>query len=216
MAKVENLVNGTKASPLSMFLIEKCQKEVSFFGELCGVYCKVRADGLHLAKETDPEEDFSYILDLKSMSGNAKNTYSMRSKISTSNYDLSASFYTDLVNKYITEYNKTAKVKYRPVTHFFWTFASKDFIHAKTYYASPKMMEVGRKKYQRALYLINKYSKNNWVFEDSVDMLEPSFYEEEWLNTKVEDEVKPDGIKYSPKQQVKEAKPKTKKSQEVL
>ena len=173
--KVDNLINATKASPRSMELIydELAVAEDSFFVELMGVKVKVRTDVLRLG------QDFSYILDLKSTTGNCKNEHKIRNKVGAYSYDLSAAIYVDAINAWIKE----TKQNVAPITAFYWTFASKDYAHAMTWLASEKNMAVGRAKYQKALRLIKGYTENNWHFEDTVGVVEPQPWDvTDWLD----------------------------------
>ena len=127
---------------------------------------KARADALL------PE--LNSILDLKSTTGNTRNVFKVRKKISDYNYDLSASLYLDI-------FSMATGVTY---DKFLWTFASKDKLNVKTYSASRANIQVGRAKWKKAAIDIAKYEIKGWVFEDTIDILEPEMYQLEWLKEK--------------------------------
>lgn len=124
---------------------------------------KVRADAINRKTKI--------ISDLKSTSGNCKNEYEMRSKIDSYSYDLSASLYLDI-------FSATTGDKFET---FAWIFASKDFRNCKTWYASPKNVMIGRNKWKKAVLDLAYYINKDWVFEDTIGVLEPSFYQMEWI-----------------------------------
>ena len=98
----------------------------------------------------------------------------MRSKISAYSYDLSASLYLDM-------FTIGSDLKY---DRFLWCFASKDYGNSKTYVASPNNVKIGRAKYKKALLLLADNITKNWVMEESLGVLEPQFFENEWLSVK--------------------------------
>ena len=161
-----------------MGLLEKGEAEVSLFWKMMGVNCKIRTDWLYLCPIK--EEGESFILDLKSTTGNTKNAHSIKGKISSYSYDLSTAFYIDLFNTYMVE--SGLDKKYKLISKFYWTFASKDLANCKTYVASPKMLQVGRIKYQKALHTIKTYKDLDWEFVDFVEELDPAGFEDEWLS----------------------------------
>jgi hypothetical protein len=125
---------------------------------------KVRADALCKAD--------GYVLDLKSTTGNCKNAPAVKKKISMYQYDLSASMYLDLFS---AAYGKT-------FDKFYWTFASKDKHNCKTYLASEDNVRVGRAKWHKAVFLIAEAKYNDYLVEETVDILEPETYQKfEWL-----------------------------------
>lgn len=196
--KADNLINATKDSPIAMDLLSRGEAEVSLFWDLMGVKCKVRADWLYLAP-IDSDED-SYILDLKSTTGNTKNGHSIKGKISSYSYDLSAAFYLDMFNQYLED--KGLLKKYKPLKIFYWTFASKDMCNCKTYFASEKMLDIGRNKYKKALHTIKMYRDMEWEFPDFIEELEPQIFEEEWLNIDPEGMEVPKGSKFAKTEQL--------------
>lgn len=124
---------------------------------------KVRADAISFAKKT--------ISDLKSTTGNAKSEYQMRSKIDSYSYDLSASLYLDIFSACSGE----------DMRSFVWLFASKDFQNCKSWVASEKNVQIGRAKWSMAVIELAHYISNDWLFEDSLGTLEPSFFQTEYI-----------------------------------
>ena len=199
MTQAESLAEAVRNSPVAMSRIELTRPEVSAYveltvgggevyesstGSILGKYgwekakripeknvekilVKVRADALSDA----------FILDLKSTSGNAKSLFTMRKKISEYNYDLSAALYLDIFTIV------TGVVK----SEFVWTFASKDYFNSKSYIASDLYIQVGRAKWRKAIIELSHCLRSNWVFEDSMGILEPNLWETEILKPKDED-----------------------------
>lgn len=133
------------------------------------ITCKVRADYLR-EKEGD-------ISDLKSCSGNTKDRIEMQRRVSNYEYAMSAAFYLDIFS---LGFNK-------PMMKFNWIFASKDMGNCQSYLASQKNIQIGRAKWSKAILELAKYVKNGWKFEEELLILEPQFYETEWINNKGED-----------------------------
>lgn len=183
--KADNLINATKESPIAMEILSKGEPELSLIQMFCGVKCKVRADNLYLCP-VDVEGE-SHLSDLKSTTGNVKDVRGIQGKISSYSYDLSAAFYLDMFNKYIEGHNTMVRkkeiegVQYKIIKKFYWIFASKDMANCKTYYASEKCLRVGRIKYIKAINLIRTYKEMDWEFVDFMEAIEPSFFDEEWL-----------------------------------
>lgn len=192
------LVRAVQESPVAMNRINRSKPEVSAFIEIAiegpcifgpektilskygwqktdmkpgkkalKLVIKTRADALG--------DDF--ILDLKSTTGNAKDEFEMRQKVSYYGYDLSAALYLDVF---------TAAAK-TPYTDFIWTFASKDNFTSKSYLASQDNIRVGRAKYMKALFNIADGIENNWVFTDSMGILKPQPFELEHIKENAED-----------------------------
>jgi len=172
--QVKNLVDATKASPVAMDLLREGIAEQSLFVEMMGVRVKVRFDWKN--------DDLEYILDLKSTTGSVKNEFAIRNKVSSFQYEMSAALYMDAMNEWFRQNKIRKKIK-----RFYWTFASKDLGTCKTWMASPKSIEVGRAKYQKALRLIKQYTENGWKFEDEIGMARPNPWEvTDWLDEKKE------------------------------
>ena len=195
----EALIKAVQSSPIAMNRIKRGEPEVSAFLDLLVdgsmIYSptykvELAAHGWVTAKNK-PAKDATplrlkvradlladhFILDLKSTTGNAKNVGLMRSKISQYNYDLSAALYLDIFSLV------SGIVK----TEFLWTFGSKDYFNSRTYIASDKNIRIGRAKWRKAAMTLAECIQNNWVFEDSMGILEPMHFEEEWIKEKAED-----------------------------
>lgn len=135
------------------------------------VSVKVRCDAM--------KKEIGEISDLKSSSGNVKNERSVKIKISSYEYDLSASFYLDI---FFLAYEGKYDFK-----DFVWIFASKDKHNCKSWRASQDNIRVGRAKWRKAIMEIAKYQQLNWKFEDTVEELPPEQWQvTEWLMPKGE------------------------------
>ena len=127
---------------------------------------KVRADALGI--------DNGVISDLKSTTGNVKNSFDMASKVSSYEYDLSAALYLDVFTLATgTNYDT-----------FVWIFSSKDKDSpgAMSWKASENNILVGRSKVRKAIKLLARYVSNGWTFEDQLGTLEPPRYALDWLS----------------------------------
>jgi hypothetical protein len=195
LEQATNLTAAVKNSPIAMGRLERGSPEVSAFEELfisrgeifstCGMLLgrygwedtklkpgkdqipltlKVRAD---LLAET-------FILDLKSTTGNTKNEFNMRASISKYQYDLSAALYLDIFTL------ATGKV----ISEFIWTFASKDVGNSKSYMATDENIQVGRAKYKKALLKLADCIAEDWKFEDTLGTLAPNIWELEYIKPK--------------------------------
>ena len=118
----------------------------------------------------------TYILDLKTTTGNTKSKKSMRAKISHYDYDLSCSLYLDMFSLVLED-----------LKDFIWTFTSKDFNNAKSWKASPRNIKVGRAKWMKGIQELAKNMRNGWKFEDTMGVLEPETYQLEWLESSAEE-----------------------------
>ncbi|RTL05265.1 hypothetical protein EKK58_08380 [Candidatus Dependentiae bacterium] len=191
------LVDAVKNSTIATSRIKRGRPEVSAFLKLTVVgsqiFCPSR--GLLLSKHgwtnvskvpkgidiwtkvrADLKAD-TFILDLKSTTGNVKNNWEMRKKVSDYNYDLSAALYLDIFSA----------VENRTITEFVWTFASKEKLNCKNYIASADNIRVGRAKYSKAILNIAEGIQNDWKFMDYIEILEPNLYEYELIKEKAED-----------------------------
>ena len=191
------LIEAVQDSPVAMGYVERGKPEISFFCEILiyggEIYApnygvkltragwvegeldraeakkatrlvvKVRADSLG--------EEYDFILDLKSTTGNARSANSMRTKISYYHYDLSASLYLDLFSL------AAGKV----IDTFIWTFASKDMHNCKSYKASLSNVLVGRAKYMKAMLTLASLQSSDWQIADSLGILEPQSFELEHI-----------------------------------
>lgn len=137
------------------------------------IIVKVRADLL--------AQDNSYIVDLKSCSGNTKSEWMIAGKVSDMSYDLSAALYLDIFSLVLD----------RTLENFIWIFASKDVGNCQSYLASPTNITIGRIKYRTALVKIAEGIQTNWKFKERLEILEPSYFERKWLSEPpVKQEVK--------------------------
>jgi len=136
--------------------------------EFCGVVLrlKVRADSINIEE--------GVVSDLKSTTGNTKDAHEMRTKIDAYSYDLSASLYLDLFSM--------ACGKPNHINRFIWIFASKNMGNAKSWEASKSNIIIGRAKWKKAVLELAKYINNGWTFCDSLDVLEPSHFQKEWIS----------------------------------
>lgn len=191
------IINAVKKSRIAMELINVGEKEVSAFVTLhvfsgdiysegktltafgfkpcdSALYAKAVKDGLTLKVRVRADcinFNQGYILDLKSTTGNAKDERLMRKRVSDYTYDLSAAFYLDMFSLATGETYKD----------FYWTFGSKDYANSRTYLASEDNIKIGRAKWKKAVLSLAFYVKNNWKFDDELGMLEPNFFEREWI-----------------------------------
>ncbi len=124
---------------------------------------KVRADAIQLEGDS--------ISDLKSTTGNAKDTIEMQKKVDYYEYDLSAALYLDIFSA----------VTGRSYENFYWIFASKDFHNSRTYRASDRNIMVGRAKWKFAVCEIAKYQSNKWNIVETMGVIEPTYFSLNWL-----------------------------------
>lgn len=132
------------------------------------IWIKARADKVTIGDKK------RYILDLKSMSGNVKDKHEIKAKVSGLGYDLSVALYLDIFTGVTGE-------KYHD---FFWIFASKDKGKSRTYLVSVDNVLIGRAKWKKGILAIANAIKNDWSFDDYVEVLEPNLYEYENIRTK--------------------------------
>lgn len=194
--KAKLLIDAVKNSPVAMSYLEGSKVEVSAFKEIYvlgeNVYTamfglvyqlhingwleepdmdletlkefavklivKVRADSIRIGE--------GIISDLKSTSGNTKNSHEVMGKVAEYEYDLSAALYLDIFTAVTGDNYHT----------FAWIFASKDMGNSKTWKASEKQIKIGRIKWRKAVVLLAQYITKNWAFEDEVGVLEPTFW----------------------------------------
>jgi hypothetical protein len=198
-AQAKTIIDAVHSSEIAMGYLGQSESEVSAYVTLTvyagNVYCEGKVlgvDGWDETEFTPPPtatqitikcradalgEDF--ILDLKSTTGNAKNEHSLRNKVSNYSYDLSAAMYLDVFSIACE----------RPISSFFWTFASKDVGNCKTYLASQDNIRVGRQKWKKAVTLISHFIECGWEFKDTLGILGPNFYEKEWLEINEEGDL---------------------------
>lgn len=205
-AKGDTLIEGVKRSPVALQFLTEGQPEVSCFAILFvdiingNVFAKTKTSLLHLNREGwdvldaegfDPlgylpirvkvRADYinlnkGYILDLKSTSSKAKNPKEMLKAVEMYQYDMSAALYLDIFSIY-TEI---------PMTEFYWVFAQKDIPTAKTWLASKDSIRVGRAKWKKAVLDLAKCINLNWEFRDELGVIEPSYWDKEWIKDPIE------------------------------
>jgi exodeoxyribonuclease VIII len=118
----------------------------------------------------------SFILDLKSMSDNAKDDETIRKTVSNYNYDLSAALYLDVFGA----------VNQRLISEFIWTFASKNYVNSRSYLATEKCIQIGRHKWKTAILRIADGIETDWSFEDYMGMVNPPVWDLELIKEKEE------------------------------
>lgn len=186
----DGMIKAVKASPVAMDYLDG-DPEVSLFVELTvwqgAIYSEkfgkmLTPDGWAPAKgKIGKGYSFivkvradclgkTYVSDLKSTSGNARDEHSVRGSISKYKYDLSAALYLDVFS-----------LVYPSVREFIWIFASKESPCAATWRATRNQILVGRAKYSRAMVKLADCAKANWEIVDCLREAEPLPYEMEWL-----------------------------------
>lgn len=176
-AEADNLIQATNACTTAQELLKSGVPELSLFTKLAGFPVKVRADWIDL--------DRGFIMDLKSTTGNAKSEKAIIKKVASYDYDLSAALYLDAFNSYLKSQDMPLLSK------FYWVFASKDEANCKTYLASPKMIELGRRKYMFGLRKLEEAMANGWSFPDTVATVSPEPWElQSWEGEEPKDEKK--------------------------
>lgn len=172
LEQAENLIRATRENPAIMDLLmhDEAKSEVSIFQEIQGVKCKVRFDRLLIS-------DNGFAIDLKSTTGNAKDMRKTQGKISEYNYDLSAAFYLDVLNAHLKSTGSKLVIK-----HFYFAFASKDFMNSCMYLASEDLIKVGRAKYMKALSEIKEATAKQWCFDYRIVDLGPAEWERSWID----------------------------------
>lgn len=138
--------------------------------DMLEIRVKVRADYLHP----------NWILDLKSTSSKAKNVRDIVRAIEMYQYDMSAALYLDMFNIYLEN----------PVNDFYWVFAQKDVSNSKTWLASKDSIRVGRAKWRKAIIDLASCISQNWTFRDELGVVEPSYWDKEWIKVKEVDVTK--------------------------
>jgi len=184
------MIQAVKSSPSSMEYL-KGEPEVSLFTEIVVEHGSIYAPYYSMMMTSEgwvkvkkvPKGDFSlsiktradclgetFISDLKSTSGRANKSDSVRGSISKYKYDLSASLYLDMFSLV------------RPqVTEFVWIFASKENPVAAPWRATRKNILIGRAKWMWAVRRLAELSEANWEQVDYLREAEPLPHELEWL-----------------------------------
>lgn len=187
---VNFLEKANRGNKVAQRLLAKGEPEVSLFHVLHGLRIKVRADWAMfepiVCEKTGEVTQGTFIMDLKSTTGNPKSKKDIQKKISSLNYDLSAALYMDVFNDYLAKNNLPLIEEWK------FCFDSKDTGTSKVWTASKKMLEVGRRKYMEALKNIKDNMENGWCFEDEDSSIDPiSYDEQEWLKDKKETTILP-------------------------
>jgi len=186
----DGMIQAVKSSPSSMEYL-KGEPEVSLFTEIVVEHGSIYAPYYSMMMTSEgwvkvkkvPKGDFSlsiktradclgetFISDLKSTSGRANKSDSVRGSISKYKYDLSASLYLDMFSLV------------RPqVTEFVWIFASKENPVAAPWRATRKNILIGRAKWMWAVRRLAELSEANWEQVDYLREAEPLPHELEWL-----------------------------------
>lgn len=171
LLEFDNLCKAVEKSTIVKPYLEG-DHEVSVYVKLEGYDIKVRFDVLNKLQQ--------FGCDPKSMQGNLigiKGKYRCQQQIAGLDYDLSAALYMDAYNLLIEMINKQkGKEVYKPLTAWYWLFASKEFAHCRIFKATEKMLKNGRKKYKIAIELLKKYEASNWElkeFEEQVEEIDP-------------------------------------------
>lgn len=171
---VKQLKTNYESSELCKQYLTGGQYEVSFFINLYGVNIKVRTDCLH----------DTYIVDPKSTKGYVHRPDTIKQKIKSLNYDLSAALYLDVVNACIDHFNLDMPYK----KAFYWIFSSKDKKVPAQLVDAREYIEMGRAKYLEAIRLIKKYEASNWELKEEIMIPSPPKYElNEWVKPKSDD-----------------------------
>lgn len=144
------LVAALKRHKLANKLLDEGEPEIAHCTELEGVPVKMKADMLN--------EPF-LIADLKT-SSKPLNRRNLEQVCDMYDYDLSAAFYLDIINKI---YNIE-------MAEFYFIFINKKTCKVKVAKAGKKMLERGRKKYKSALKKYKQLTKSG--FFDKMDMSE--------------------------------------------
>lgn len=200
VAEAQVCIDAVKKSPVSMEYIENSESEVSAFINIRIVgdtiyapsykvklgrdgwvkVSRIPEGGINLTiKARSDKLGETFILDLKSTRGNTKNEKEMQKKVDDLDYDLSAALYLDIFSL----------VCERKIRDFIWTFASKETGIAKSWRADYDSIVAGRKLWKKAILLIAHGIETNWVLEDTLGILPPSYQKRQLLNTLEEEMV---------------------------
>ncbi len=189
----DGMITAVKNSPVSQEYLQG-EPELSLFVELLvanrEIYApafgkKLSAEGW-VSEKKIPKNGFkviikvradclsdTFISDLKSTSGKATQSSSVRGSISKYKYDLSAALYLDMFN-----------LVRESVTAFIWIFASKENPCAASWIATSNQILVGRAKWSWAIKKLSDLSAANWQLPDYLREAEPLSHEMEWLRSR--------------------------------
>jgi len=146
----ETLIEATKRNASAMSILSEGVAELSCITSLHGLDLRVRADWISKKR--------GFIMDLKSMTGNAKDEGTIIKAIRDRNYDMSAALYIDCFNSKLG--NK------EQIKDFYWVFASKNYANCRVYRMTPELYELGKSKYLKAINSIVEARDNDWKYED--------------------------------------------------
>lgn len=161
----DTLIKAVNKNKLATGLLDGGKSELSVYFKLDGFKSKVRFDKVNF--------EAMHGLDLKSTTGDLigeRGKLQCQQTIRQRNYDLSAAYYLDTLNALRRHLGK------KEIFVWYWIFASKEYPNSRIFQASELMLDNGRKKYKRAIELIQKYEKNNWKvedFENRIELLDP-------------------------------------------
>jgi hypothetical protein len=179
--QAKTLIKAVEQSKVAQSYLSQGKPEISCFADLYVYAGEIYCNGLLLTKDgwvettgfesahmhgkkivikvrADLLGDTGFILDLKSTTGNVKDSRSMRAKVSSFSYDLSAALYLDIFTAAGGRIYHT----------FIWTFASKDYGNCQNYVASETNIKIGRAKWSKAIHLLAANISSDWKFEDEI------------------------------------------------
>ena len=139
-------------------LLKGGEAEATFCTQLFGTNIKVRADYLNVQS--------NYILDVKTTSKPLTKDYLM-SSIASLHYDLSAALYVDAFKKI----NNVESLDF-----YFIFVNTKDSLDVEVFKASNMLISNGRKKYKKALKILNKCLKSGIWKSETVEEIDVPFW----------------------------------------
>ena len=148
--EAETLIEATKNNVAAMDLLLQGEAELSCITKLKGLDIRVRADWIDTKRK--------FIMDLKSMTGNAKDESTIVKAIRDRHYDMSAALYIDAFNSVLPANQQ--------IREFYWVFASKNYANCRVWRMTPELYELGQNKYLKAIQEIVEARDAGWVFKD--------------------------------------------------
>lgn len=146
LLKGKSIEDAFKKNDIAFNLIKNGEAEKTLCTELFGVKVKVRADYITPGK----------VIDVKTTSGSLK-PESISYTCHKYDYDLSAALYVDVF------------AKLTGMAHdFYFVFVSKDPVDIQVFKASKQMIDNGRRKYKKALRIIQKCRASGVYFSDDI------------------------------------------------
>lgn len=190
--EVDNLIRGVKKCPVSMGRLRNIKPEVSLFveihihaGEIYAPFykkrltrdgwvkheSKIHKDAVRLVVKVRADGLAStYVVDLKSMSGDPEDAETIETTISNLVYDLSASLYLDLFTLEMPE-----------MREFIWIFASKDQGVAQCWKSDRENVLIGRIKWSKGILKLAANIRAGWKFEPYMGEIGPAYWERKHL-----------------------------------